>query len=72
MAGAEETGKQRSQKMGQGEMGLGMLGRIQVIPKWENDPVCIHNGSIQESGQWQVRAPPQYRIRRRAEKCGAG
>ena len=34
VAGAEEeTGTQRSQKMGQGAMGLGMLGRRQVTPR---------------------------------------
>ena len=27
-----------------GEMGLGMLGRIQVTPRWDNDPVWRHNG----------------------------
>ena len=46
MAGAEETGTQRSQKMGQGAMGLEMLGRRQVTPRWENDPVWLHDGSI--------------------------
>ena len=58
MAGAEDTGTQRSQRMGQGEMGLGMLGRRQVNPRWENDPVWLHGGSIRESGQGRVRATP--------------
>ena len=58
MAGEEETGKQRSQNMGQVEMGLGLLGWIQVTPMWENDLVWLHNGSRRESGQGRVRAPP--------------
>ena len=39
MAGAEETGAQMSQIMGQGAMSLGMLGKIQLTPRWKNDPV---------------------------------
>ena len=54
----EETWTQRSQKMGQGDMGIGILGRIQLTPRWENDPVWLHGGSIQDSFQGQVRAPP--------------
>ena len=34
VAGTEETGMQRSQKMGQGVMGIGMLGRRQGTPRW--------------------------------------
>ena len=48
---------QRSQKRGQGEMGIGMLGQRQVTPRWENDPVWLHNRSRQESGQGRMRAP---------------
>ena len=51
MAGAEDTGTQRSHNMGQVEMGLGMLVRIQVTPRWTNDPVWLNNGSRQDSGQ---------------------
>ena len=29
--------------MMQGEMGLGMMGRIQVMPGWENYPVWIND-----------------------------
>ena len=48
--------------MGQGAMGLGMMGRRQVTPRWENDPVWLHKGRIQESGQGQVQAPPPLRV----------
>ena len=75
MAGAEEeTGPQRSQKMGQGAMGIGMLGRMQVTPRWANDTVWLHNRSRQESDQGRVWAPPppQTEIRRREEKGGDG
>ena len=54
----EETETQRSQKMGHGWMGLFMLGQRQVVPRWANDPVWLHIGSRQESGQGRVRAPP--------------
>ena len=67
----EETGTQRSKKMGQGAMVLGMLGRRQVTTMWANDTVWLHDGSIQESGQGWVRAPPpppQKEIRQRTEK----
>ena len=57
--------------MGQGGMGLGMLGRRQATTRWENDPVWMHDRSRQESGQGQVQAPPQTEIRRRADKGGA-
>ena len=46
----EETGTQRIQKMGQGVMGIGMLGRRQVIPRSENYPVLLNDRSRQESG----------------------
>ena len=39
-------------------MGLGMLVRIQVTPRWANDPVCLCNESRQESGKGRVREPP--------------
>ena len=41
----EETGTQRIKKMGHGAMGLGILVRRQVTPRWENDPVWLHDGS---------------------------
>ena len=59
---------QRSQNMGKGARGLRVLGQRQVTPRWANDTVWMHNGSRQESGQGQVREPPQPEIRRRAEK----
>ena len=40
----EEIGTQRIQWMGQGEMGLGILGQRQVTPMWANDPVWLYNG----------------------------
>ena len=58
--------------MGHGAMGLGILRRIQVMPRWENDPVWMLGKSGRESGQGRVRAYPQIEIRRRAEKGGAG
>ena len=74
VAGAEEeTVPQRSHKMGQGAIGLGMLGRRQVTPRWANDPVWKNSGSRQESGQGRLQEPPpQKEIRRRSEKGGAG
>ena len=33
-----------------GAMGLRMLGRRQVKPRWANDPVWLHRRSIRESG----------------------
>ena len=72
MAGAEEEKvTQRSQKMGQGEMGIGMLGWRQVIPRWENDPVWLHKVIIRESVQGRLQEPPKTEIRRKAEKGGA-
>ena len=50
VAGAEETWTQRSQNMRQGSMDLRMIVQRQVTPRWENDPVCLHKGSIRESG----------------------
>ena len=35
MAGTEETGTQRSQKMGKGAMGIRILGQIKLTPRWE-------------------------------------
>ena len=44
--------------MGQGEMGIRMMGRRQVTPRWANDPVWLHRRSRRESGQGRVREPP--------------
>ena len=44
--------------MVQGAMGIGMLVRRQVMPRWENYPVRLYDGSRQESGQERLRAPP--------------
>ena len=54
----EETGMQRSQNIGQGAMGIGIMGGRQVTPRWENDPVWLHDGSIREHGQGRVREQP--------------
>ena len=53
-----KSGTQKIQKMGQGAMGLGILGRIQVKPRWENDSLWLHDGRIRESGQGRVWVPP--------------
>ena len=74
MEGEEgETGVQRSHKMNQVSMRIGMLGQRQVTPRWENDPVGLHAGSRRESGQGRVQAPPPPRRKsgggwRRAER----
>ena len=57
----EETWTQRSRNMNQGEMVLGMLGLRQVKSRWANDPVCLQNGIIRESGQGKVQAPTPRR-----------
>ena len=61
VAGEEETGTQRIQNMKQVAMSIGIMGQRQVTPRWENDPVWMHNGSIQESGQGRGQATPPYR-----------
>ena len=61
-------------------MGIGMLGRRQVTPRWADDPVWMQDGSRQEIGQGRVRVPPPPdgnqveggEGRRRAEKGGEG
>ena len=58
--------------MGQGAMGLGMLGRRQVMLRWAKDPVWMHNGSKWDIGQRWMQALPHTEIRRRPEKGGAG
>ena len=71
MAGAEDTGVKRIQRVGQVEMGLGMLGRRQVTPRWMNDPVWLHDQSRKESGQGWFRHPPRRksgRGRKRVER----
>ena len=45
--------------MGQEAMGIGMLVGRQVKPRWANDPVWLHNGSIRNCGQVWVWAPLQ-------------
>ena len=70
MAGAEETGTNRSQNMGQEAMGFRMLGRRQVTPRSANDYVWLHDRSRQENGQGRAQAPPHTEIRRREEKGG--
>ena len=58
--------------MGKGAMGLRIMGQRQVTPRWENDPVWLHDGSRQEIGRGRVQEPPQTKIRRRSEKGGEG
>ena len=73
MVGAEEeTGTHRGHKIGQGAMVIGVLGRRQVMTRWENDPVWLHGGSRREIGQGQVQAPPQTEIMWREENGRAG
>ena len=72
MAGAEETGTQRINNMGQGLMGIRMMGRRKVMPMWENDPVWLHDRIRRESGQGRVWVPPQTEIRQRSEKGRSG
>ena len=38
-------------------MGIGILGRRQVTPRWANDTVWLHVRSRRESDQGRVRAP---------------
>ena len=38
----EETETQRIHKMGQGDMGIGIMGQRQVTPRWVNDPMWLH------------------------------
>ena len=58
--------------MGQRAIGIGMMRRRQLNPRWENDLVWLHDVSRQESGQKLVRAPPQTEIRQRADNAEAG
>ena len=51
VAGAVEAGKYRSRSVMQGLMGLSMLGRIQVMPRWENDPVWRHDSGNGREGR---------------------
>ena len=50
----------------QGEMGLSMLGQIQVTLRWSNDPVWIHVGRNGREGQGGCRYLPPL-VRKRAE-----
>ena len=68
----EETGTQRSHGMGKGAMGIGMMGRRQVTPKWENDTVWLHGGVDGRVARGGYRHLPQTENRRRVEKGGAG
>ena len=58
--------------MEQRAMVPGMLGWRQVKPRWANNPLWLHDGSRQESGQGRMQADPQMEIRQRSEKGGAG
>ena len=44
--------------MGQGVIGIGMLGRRQMTPRWVNDPVWMHTESTRESGYGRAQATP--------------
>ena len=69
MTGAEEeTGTHMIHNMGQGEMGLRMLGRRQVTPRWANDSVWLNDGRGKENGQGRIQALPD----RNLEKVGEG
>ena len=57
-AKAEETWAKMSQKIGQGAISIGMLGRRQVTTRWANCPVWLHTVSRQEIGQGRMRANP--------------
>ena len=70
VAGAEETGAQMSQIMGQVVMSLGMLGKRQLTPRWTNDPVWLHNGVDGRVARGGCETPPQTENRRREEKGG--
>ena len=50
----------------QGAMGLGMLGQIQVTPRWSNDPVWRHVGMNGREGQGGCGYLPSL-VRKRAE-----
>ena len=52
--------------------GLGMLGRIQVTPRWVNDPVWRHDGLKVRKGRGMIRYLPWVDIGWRSEKGGAG
>ena len=56
----------------QGVIGLGILGRIQVMPRSVNDPVWIHDGRKRREGRGISEYPPPGRIsgggRKRAEQ----
>ena len=49
-----------------------MLGRIQVTPRWANDPVWLHNEANRRVARVRFWHPPQTENRQRAEKVGAG
>ena len=68
----EEKETQKSQNMGQGAVGISMLGQRQVTYRRANNPVWLNNRTRQESGLGRVQAPPPEGFRRRAEKGGAG
>ena len=51
----------QSQSMGQGEMGLGMLKRVQGMPRWANDPVWQHDGVNWRVTRGGCRHPPPDR-----------
>ena len=46
---------------------LGMLGKIQVTPRWENDPMLGQCGHQVRYGRARIGYPPQEDIRRQAE-----
>ena len=72
MRAEKGTGTKFSQKMGLGTMGLGMLGRRQVTPRWENDPMWVHDGGIRDIGQGRVRAPSQEENRAEGREGRSG
>ena len=53
-----------------GEMGLGMMGQIQVTPRWENDTLWKYDGGNRREGRggYGYLPPPREEFGRRADK----
>ena len=63
VAGVKGKGMQRSHSMGQGEMGIGILGRRKMTLRWANYPVLMHDrvyGRVARGGC--VHPPPSRKI----------
>ena len=53
--------------MEQGVIGLGILGQIQVMSRWENDPVWFHDGVNGRVLRGRGGYPPPIPYRKQAE-----